>query len=68
LARLFPTNPSARLLLLPALAAAGTAYLVARNLPQCPDALPLSPLLFVGQLCWQWGGVEAMRQVQEAPC
>jgi GT2 family glycosyltransferase len=65
LARLFPTNPSARLLLLPALAVAGTAYLVARNLPQCPDALPLSPLLFVGQVCWQWGGVEAMRK---APC
>jgi GT2 family glycosyltransferase len=65
LARLFPTNPSARLLLLPALAVAGTAYLVARNLPQCPDALPLSPLLFVGQVCWQWGGVEAMRKT---PC
>ena len=64
LARLFPVNPSARLLLLPALAAAGTAYLVARNLPQCPDALPLSPLLFIGQVCWQWGGVEAMRK----PC
>jgi hypothetical protein len=54
--------PLARLFL------AGTAYLVARKLPQCPDALPLSPLLFVGQLCWQWGGVEAMRQVQKAPC
>jgi GT2 family glycosyltransferase len=61
LARLFPASPSARLLLLPALAAAGTAYLVARNLPQCPDALPLSPLLFVGQVWWQWGGFEAMR-------
>ena len=64
LARLFPASPSARLLLLPALAAAGTAYLVARNLPQCPDALPLSPLLFVGQVWWQWGGYEAMRK----PC
>jgi GT2 family glycosyltransferase len=60
LARLFPTSPSARLLCLPALAVAGTAYLVARNLPQCPDALPLSPLLFVGQLWWQWGGYEAL--------
>jgi len=64
IARLFPASPSARLLLLPALAAAGTAYLVARNLPQCPDALPLSPLLFVGQVWWQWGGYEAMRK----PC
>jgi len=62
LARLFPASPSARLLLLPALAAAGTAYLVARNLPQCPDALPLSPLLFMGQVWWHWGGFEAMRE------
>ncbi len=61
LARLFPASPGARLLLLPALSAAGTAYLVARNLPQCPDALPLSPLLFLGQLWWHWGGFEAMR-------
>jgi glycosyltransferase involved in cell wall biosynthesis len=61
LARLFPASPTARLLLLPALAAAGTAYLVARNLPQCPDALPLSPLMFLGQLWWHWGGFEAMR-------
>jgi GT2 family glycosyltransferase len=60
LARLFPTNRSARLLLLPALAAAGTAYLVARNLPQNPDAVPLSPMLFIGQLWWQWGGYEAL--------
>lgn len=66
LARLFPANPSARLLLLPALAAAGTAYLVARNLPHCPDALPLSPLLFVGQIWWQWGGFEAMRAARRA--
>lgn len=68
LARFFPASPSARLLLLPALAAAGTAYLVARNLPQCPDALPLSPLLFVGQVWWQWGGFEAMRLEQNQPC
>jgi GT2 family glycosyltransferase len=61
LARVFPAGPAMRLLLLPALAAAGTAYLVARNLPQNPDALPLSPLLFVGQVCWHWGGYEAMR-------
>jgi GT2 family glycosyltransferase len=66
IARFFPASPSARLLLLPALAAAGTAYLVARNLPQCPDALPLSPLLFVGQVWWQWGGFEAMRQERRA--
>ena len=72
LARLFPASPSARLLLLPALAAAVTAYLVARNLPQCPDALPLSPLLFMGQVWWQWGGFEAMRlerrREQPQPC
>jgi hypothetical protein len=60
LAGLFPASPTARLLLLPALAAAGTGYLVARNLPQNPDAIPLSPLLFVGQLWWHWGGFEAM--------
>ncbi len=62
LAGLFPASPTARLLLLPPLAAAGTAYLVARNLPQNPDAIPLSPLLFIGQLWWHWGGFEAMRQ------
>jgi GT2 family glycosyltransferase len=64
LARLFPTNPALRLLLLPALSVAGTAYLVARNLPQNPDAVPLSPLLFIGQLWWHFGGFEAVRQ----PC
>ncbi len=64
LAHLFPASPGLRLLMLPALAVAGTAYLVARNLPQHPDALPLSPLLFVGQVWWQWGGFEATRQ----PC
>jgi len=68
LARLFPSGPVARLLMLPALAAAGTAYLVARNFPQNPDAIPLSPLLFVGQMWWQWGGFEAMRQYQSKPC
>jgi mycofactocin glycosyltransferase len=62
LARLFPANPALRLLLLPGLAAAGTGYLVARNLPQNPDAVPLSPLLFIGQLCWHWGGYVAMRE------
>jgi GT2 family glycosyltransferase len=64
LAHLFPTNPALRLALLPALSAAGTAYLVARNLPQNPDAIPLSPLLFIGQLWWHFGGFEAVRQ----PC
>lgn len=68
LARVFPVGPTARLLLLPALAAAGTAYLVARNLPQCPDAVPLSPLLFVGQLWWHYGGFEAMREERRQPC
>ena len=66
LAGLFPASPTARLLLLPALAAAGTAYLVARNLPQNIDAISLSPLLFIGQLWWHWGGFEAMRQEQRA--
>jgi GT2 family glycosyltransferase len=65
LAGMFPASPAARLLLLPALAAAGAGYLVARNLPQNPDAIPLSPLLFVGQLWWHWGGYEAMRS---RPC
>jgi GT2 family glycosyltransferase len=64
LAQLFPATPALRLLMLPALAAAGTAYLVARNLPQNLDAVPLSPLLFVGQVWWHWGGYEAMRK----PC
>jgi GT2 family glycosyltransferase len=61
LARLFPKSAAARLLLLPALAAAGTGYLVMRNWPHCPDAVPLSPLLFAGQLSWHWGGWQAMR-------
>lgn len=68
LAGLFPVSPAARLLLLPALAVAGTSYLVARNLPQNIDAISLSPLLFVGQLWWHWGGFEAMRQEQRQPC
>jgi GT2 family glycosyltransferase len=67
LARLFPASPALRLLMLPALSAAGTAYLVARNLPQSLDALPLSPLLFVGQVCWHWGGFEAM-QLERQGC
>ena len=62
LARLFPTNAAARLVLLPALAAAGTGYLVLRNLPHHWDAIPLSPLLFLGQLAWHWGGFQAMRR------
>jgi len=66
LAGAFPASPAARLLLLPALAAAGTGYLIARNLPQNPDAIPLSPLLFVGQLWWHWGGFEAMRQERQS--
>jgi GT2 family glycosyltransferase len=68
LARLFPTGPALRLLLLPALSVAGTAYLVARNLPQNPDAVPLSPLLFIGQLWWHFGGFEAVRPDQKKPC
>lgn len=69
LARLFPENAALRLLMLPALAAAGAGYLVARNLPQNPGAVPLSPLLFIGQLCWHWGGYEAMRQpASDKPC
>lgn len=66
IARLFPASPALRLLMLPALSAAGTAYLVARNLPQCPDAVPLSPLLFIGQVCWHWGGFEAMKLERRA--
>ena len=62
LARLFPRSPALRLALLPALAAAGTGYLVMRNLPHSPDAILLSPLLFAGQLAWHWGGWQAMRR------
>ena len=62
LARLFPKSAAARLALLPFLAAAGTAYLVMRNLPHGPDAVPLAPLLFAGQLAWHWGGWQAMRR------
>ncbi len=67
LARMFPKSAAARLLLLPALAAAGTGYLVMRNLPQCPDAVLLSPLLFAGQFSWHWGGWQAMRRGDVAP-
>jgi len=62
LARMFPKSAAARLALLPFLAAAGTGYLVMRNLPHGPDAIPLSPLLFAGQLAWHWGGWQAMRR------
>lgn len=62
LARLFPKSPAARLALMPFLAAAGTGYLVLRNLPHHPDAIPLSPLLFAGQWAWHWGGWQAMRR------
>jgi GT2 family glycosyltransferase len=61
LARIFPKSPAARLALLPFLAAAGAGYLVLRNLPHCLDAIPLSPLLFAGQLSWHWGGWRAMQ-------
>src|ERR1700689_3813325 len=64
LAHLFPTSPALHLLLLPALAVAGTGYLVARNLPQNPDPLPAVPLLFIGPLWLHFGGFEAVRQ----PC
>jgi GT2 family glycosyltransferase len=60
LARFFPRHPAARLMLLPILAAAGTGYLIRGNLPHGLDAVPLGPLLFVGQLWWHWGGFEAM--------
>jgi GT2 family glycosyltransferase len=62
LARLFPRSAVLRLALLPMLAAAGTGYLVMRNLPRNWDAIPLSPLLFAGQLAWHWGGYQAMRR------
>lgn len=62
LARLFPKSAAARLALLPGLAAAGTGYLVMRNLPHAIDAVLLSPLLFAGQLAWHWGGWQAMRR------
>jgi GT2 family glycosyltransferase len=62
LARLFPASAAARLALLPALAAAGTGYLVLRNLPHHWDAVALSPLLFAGQTAWHWGGYQAMRR------
>jgi GT2 family glycosyltransferase len=62
LARVFPKSAALRLALLPFLAAAGTGYLVLRNLPHDPDAVPLSPLLFAGQLAWHWGGWQAMRR------
>lgn len=66
LARLFPNQPALRLALLPVLAAMGTAYLVWKNLPHRPEALLLSPLIFAGQLWWQWGGFEALRRERAA--
>ena len=36
--------------------------IVLRNLPHGPSAIPLSPLLFAGQLAWHWGGWQAMRR------
>jgi GT2 family glycosyltransferase len=65
LARIFPKSAAARLLLLPFLAAAGTGYLVLRNLPHSPDAVPLSPLLLAGQFAWHWGGWQAMRSYNQ---
>jgi GT2 family glycosyltransferase len=65
LSRLFPKSAAARLLLLPFLATAGTGYLVLRNLPQCPDAILLSPLLLAGQVAWHWGGWQAMRSYNQ---
>jgi hypothetical protein len=67
LARLFPRSAALRLLLLPALAAMGTGYLVVRNLPHRPEVVFLSPLIFVGQLWWHWGGFEAARW-EGRPC
>jgi GT2 family glycosyltransferase len=59
LSKLFPSSPALRLLLLPALAALGSAYLVAKNWPREPAALWLSPLLACGQVAWHWGGFQA---------
>ncbi len=63
LARIFPRSAAARLLMLPALAAMGTAYLVAKNLRHRPEAIALSPLLLLGQFFWHWGGYLATREV-----
>ena len=68
LARLFPRSAVARLLLLPALAAAGAGYLVASNLPQCPAAILATPLLLAGQVWWHWGGYQAMREERNRTC
>jgi GT2 family glycosyltransferase len=62
LARLFPKSAAARLMLLPFLASAGTGYLILRNLPHHPDAIPLFPFLLAGQWAWHWGGWQAMRR------
>ena len=62
LSMLFPSQPMLRLAFWPLLAGLGTGYLAYRNWPRCPDALLLSPLIFVGQVCWHWGGYLATRQ------
>ncbi len=62
LARLLPAAPALRLALWPFLAALGTGYLAWKNWPRRPDAALLSPLLFVGQLGWHWGGYLAARE------
>jgi mycofactocin glycosyltransferase len=66
LARYFPRHPLARLSLLPFLAAAGTGYLVRGNLPHGADSVLLSPLLFLGQIWWHWGGYQAMGELRSA--
>jgi GT2 family glycosyltransferase len=63
LARFFPTNPFIRLLSIPFLAAAGTGYLVLKNLSNGWDCLLLSPAIYLGQFWWQWGGYEAMQAI-----
>jgi GT2 family glycosyltransferase len=66
LARFFPRRPLARLLSLPFLAIAGTGYLIWRNIQNGWDCLLLSPALCWGQLWWQWGGYQAMRNIRSA--
>ena len=62
-----PASPALRLLLLPALAAAGTAYLVARNLPQCPDAAAAQPVV-VCRTSSGGIGVDSRPCVERQPC
>ena len=61
-------SPSALLVEKPAIDQFLCLGVVARNLPQCPDAVPFSPLLFLGQLWWHWGGYEAMREERRKTC